>query len=224
MQGENRETVIIDGGNSEPAEVVLLKADTILISGFTIKNARSGGSAIWVDGFNFITIKNNIIEYNGDGIRIIRSHGNLIKGNIIQNNPYTAVGFNWAYDNIIRNNRIENNYIGIGGGFEPCYGNVFFENTIANNGKGIEIDFSNGKFYHNNIINNGIQVNIYTSTFSISWDNGYPSGGNYWSDYVGVDNYRGKAQNKGKADGIGDTPYVINTKNVDNYPLMQPFA
>jgi len=45
-------------------------------------------------------------------------------------------------------------------------------------------------------------------------DYGYPSGGNYWSDYNGTD---------ANHDGIGDTPYVIDTKNADNYPLMTPY-
>ena len=213
LLGENRETTVIDGGGVEPASVILVTANNVVISGFTIRNARSGGSAIWEDGFNFMIISNNIIQYNGDGIRILHSHENIIKGNIISNNPYTAVGFNWAYDNTVQGNRIENNLIGIGGGYEPCYNNIFSNNTIASNGKGIEIDFSNSKFYHNNIINNGIQVNIYTSTFSIAWDDGYPSGGNYWSDYTGVD---------ANGDSIGDTSYVINGNNKDNYPFMNP--
>jgi hypothetical protein len=34
---------------------------------------------------------------------------------------------------------------------------------------------------------------------------------NYWSDYNGTD-----------GDGIGDTPYIINEENQDNYPLMSP--
>ena len=46
------------------------------------------------------------------------------------------------------------------------------------------------------------------------WDNGYPSGGNYWSDYAGVD---------ADGDGIGDTPYIIDDNNIDHYPLMGPF-
>ena len=38
--------------------------------------------------------------------------------------------------------------------------------------------------------------------------------GNYWNDYVGVDN---------NLDGVGDTPYLINANNIDRYPLMYPF-
>lgn len=48
---------------------------------------------------------------------------------------------------------------------------------------------------------------------TVSWDDGYPSGGNYWSDYDGVD-----LDN----DGIGDTPYWVTGFAKDDYPLMKP--
>jgi hypothetical protein len=54
------------------------------------------------------------------------------------------------------------------------------------------------------------------------WDNGYPSGGNYWSNYDGTDSYSGPCQNVTGSDGVGDTPYVIDGSNQDNYPLMTP--
>jgi hypothetical protein len=44
-----------------------------------------------------------------------------------------------------------------------------------------------------------------------SWDNG--TVGNFWDDYHGTDN---------NDDGIGDTPYIIDENNQDNYPLIEP--
>ncbi len=48
-----------------------------------------------------------------------------------------------------------------------------------------------------------------------SWDDGYPTGGNYWSDYSGTD---------ADGDGIGDTPYTFEVDAQDSYPLMSPFG
>src|SRR5438552_18247804 len=53
------------------------------------------------------------------------------------------------------------------------------------------------------------------------WDDGYPSGGNFWSDYTGVDNCSGPNQDVcPDPDGIGDTPYTIDANNSDRYPLI----
>jgi len=54
-----------------------------------------------------------------------------------------------------------------------------------------------------------------------AWDDGYPSGGNYWSDYTGVDLFTGSGQNETSSDGIGDVPYEIDENNQDHYPFMQ---
>jgi hypothetical protein len=69
------------------------------------------------------------------------------------------------------------------------------------------------------MIGNAEQVHIENS-YACIWDNGYPDGGNYWSDYTGTDVYSGAGQNMPGSDGIGDTPYVIDAHNRDNYPLM----
>ena len=216
--GESKDTTIVDGGGVDPGSIIVIMANDVSVNGFTIQNSHGGGNAIWVDGFNSTTISNNIISNNGDGIRILNSHGNIIRNNVVKNNPYTAIGFNWAYNNTIQNNTVVGNKIGIGGGFEPCYSNIFFENNITENSIGIQIDFSNSKFYHNIISNNSKQVDVYTSTFAITWDDGYLSGGNYWSDY------RIKYPNATEISnsGIGNTPYVIDANNIDNYPLMKP--
>ena len=170
-----------------PGSIIVVNADNVTISGFTIRNSRSGGNAIWVDGFNSTRICNNIISNNGDGIRVLHSYGGIILNNVVKENPYTAIGFNWAFNNTVQNNTIVGNNIGIGGGFEPCYDNIFFGNNFTSNNIGVQVDFSNSKFYHNIFSGNSKQVDVYTSNFTAIWDDGYPSGGNYWSDYTGVD-------------------------------------
>jgi nitrous oxidase accessory protein NosD len=68
-------------------------------------------------------------------------------------------------------------------------------------------DSDNNTIQHNDFINNTKQASTVDS--QSSWDNG--AQGNYWSDYRGTDT---------DGDGIGNTPYVIDADNNDNYPLM----
>jgi hypothetical protein len=49
-----------------------------------------------------------------------------------------------------------------------------------------------------------------------TWDDGYPSGGNYWSDYR--TRYPGAVEND--SSGIWNTPYNVSSGNIDRYPLM----
>lgn len=94
----------------------------------------------------------------------------------------------------------------------------------ANGGYGLFLsDSSNNRFYHNNFISNPRQAWLFGLN-SNSWDNGYPSGGNYWSNYAGVDQKSGTNQNVTGSDGIGDTAVVIAQNNIDNYPLIAPYT
>jgi hypothetical protein len=54
---------------------------------------------------------------------------------------------------------------------------------------------------------------------SNAWDNGYRSGGNYWSDY----RTRYPKATENRSSGIWETPYVIDANNTDNYPLVAPW-
>ncbi|NIO37116.1 hypothetical protein GTO27_05370, partial [Candidatus Bathyarchaeota archaeon] len=69
---------------------------------------------------------------------------------------------------------------------------------------------------------NTIQGYSYNSVNT--WNNSYPSGGNYWSDYVNEDIYAGANQDEPGSDGIWDHPYVIDVDNQDNYPLVEPWG
>jgi len=100
--------------------------------------------------------------------------------------------------------------------------NTLTGNIASNYWAGIWLDSSgNNVLFHNNFFNNTQNTRSYNSINL--WDDGYPSGGNYWSDYNGTDFYSGQYQNETGSDGIGDTPYTIDENNKDMYPLVHPF-
>ena len=94
-------------------------------------------------------------------------------------------------------------------------------NITANNGYGIIIyESSDNIIYHNNFIDNTQQVDLGDYVLTNVWDNGYPPGGNYWSDYE--ERYPNATEIDGSC--TWDTPYVIYENNQDNYPLMNPWT
>ncbi len=176
---------------------------------------------IIVDDFCYcITISDNIISdiYNPywEAIGIfLESDYNFVTGNIISNNSWGICIYNDS--NTITGNDITNNTLGIMlYGFEgSCNKNVIIENNISTNNLGIKFDYNsnNNILYHNNFINNNQTA---YDRYSNIWDDGYPSGGNYWDDYTGNDS---------DGDGIGDTPYPIpGGDNEDRYPLIKPWG
>jgi hypothetical protein len=111
-------------------------------------------------------------------------------------------------------------------------------NNITANNVGIYVgwEFSTRSqqqnvIYHNNFINNTLQGDCDTVSDTDIWDNGYPSGGNYWSNYNGIDLYSGPYQNESGSDGIGDSEYSFVTVAPawymmveDHYPLTTPYG
>lgn len=95
-------------------------------------------------------------------------------------------------------------------------------NNITNNRYGIySWSSKNNRIYHNNLINNTQQT--YAERSTSLWNDTYPSGGNYWSDYNGTDSHHGPNQDLLGSDGIGDTQYNVDQNNRDPYPLTRPW-
>lgn len=168
------------------------------------------------------TIVGNIIHANGRHGMDLRTAGCLVRGNEIHSNAGSGIYLSRQYNTITSNN-ISSNLNGIHLFYEfpfATINNTLITNNLQHNvDKGILLNnASDTLIYHNNIIQNGVQASDNGNTND--WDNGYPSGGNYWSDYSGVDDFSGPNQDQPGSDGIGDTVYAINPTVRDHYPLM----
>jgi parallel beta-helix repeat protein len=169
-------------------------------------------------------IENNTISKNGEGILFgFNSRSNYITGNDIAENDYGIIFGKVMNNSIVRNKVTANSFIGI----DLCESsdNSIIENNIVKSGHyGIRLYLSSNdnSIFHNNFIDNTQQA--YSENSTNVWDDGYPSGGNYWSNYNGTDLFSGLYQNETGSDGIGDTAYVIDANNTDHYPLMYPWG
>jgi len=205
---------------------IVVERDNIVVdgAGFTVQGTWAycdHGIYLW--GRSNVTVKNTRITGFLHGITLYGSSNNVLTGNTIINISWAGIVLGYSSNNnTLTGNTMTNSGNGTWlGDSSNC--NSIFGNNMTNNKCGIGFlgSSNNNVIYHNNFINNARQVHDYSLDYpdfppSINvWDDGYPSGGNYWSDYNGTDI---------NEDSIGDTPYVIDANNQDNYPLMGPWT
>ena len=235
--------IITQGANS----TVYITANNVTIGCFNIQNHVDGS---WGWGIILNHSSNSIVSGNivraPYAVRIDSGSGNNISNNeILRALPdccvFTGLELVNSSDNIVTtnflsydchstlklhnssNNHITFNYLS--GHFSPTriYMDKSNNNSIAGNtiwkewNYGRYMDFkrsSDNLIYHNNFLNTLSSDTAYIDAYSINneWDNGCE--GNYWSAYNGSDL---------NGDGVGDTPYVIDGNNTDNYPLINPY-
>ncbi len=189
--GEDSTNTAVDGNGTGTA--ISIKADNVTIEDFTIRNSSESG--VYLNGGNYAQIQNDKIVNNYCGLNVSSAY-NMIFGNEIVSNQYCGLLVSGGSGTIFENNITYNNY------------GICVNSSQASN---------NNLIYHNNL-NNTHQTS--TNEAYGLWDNGYPSGGNYWSDYDGPDLFSGVFQTVTGSDGIGDTAYTIDANNTDRYPLI----
>jgi len=223
----NTNNTLMSGNNitNNVYGILLQSSSNNTITGNDITNSYSYG--IWLAGpsnYNNSMSGNNITNsYVFDGILLDGSSGNTITGNSITNNGYFGIHVHGSSNNIISGNSITaNKRDGIWLSYSSS--NTISGNNITNNSNGVSLSYSsnNNFIFHNSFIDNAKQ-GLLSESYNNVWDDGYPSGGNYWSDYDGIDLCSGPQQKETGSDGIGDTPCVIDEYNQDNYPLMKPY-
>ncbi|UCC33309.1 MAG: right-handed parallel beta-helix repeat-containing protein [Candidatus Bathyarchaeota archaeon] len=189
-------------------------------------------------------ITHNVIDSNSWGIYLDNSSDNLLRGNSLTNNSWTAIDLfqSECENNILSGNIIANNGNGVrsynGASGNTIRDNVIMYNNDTDGGKGNGISLSGHSRSHtvtgNTIIGNRYGIHLFISEDNTlyhnnfinntkhahqatgSYSNSWDNGfeGNYWSNYTGVDSDH---------DGIGDSQYEIDENNTDLYPLMGTF-
>ncbi|MCK5291538.1 MAG: right-handed parallel beta-helix repeat-containing protein [Thermoplasmata archaeon] len=186
-----------------------------IYSEFNMVNDDHAGVAVGYSNDN--TIANNSVSEQRTGISLHDSDNNIISGNSGFLNRY-AIDLFRSNNTIIDYNTVYDNSNGIS--IIVSNNNTISDNVIYSNSYGLQIESSSGnKIYHNEFTDNLDQA--YDHNGTNQWDNGYPSGGNYWSDYSAYDWFSGPNQNELAGDGIGDSPRQIEAGSCkDRYPIL----
>jgi len=169
-------------------------------------------------GHNYSITNCNVNMNDGMGILISGSNYSTISDNILANNAYGLMVLHFENGTISNNTASANTGCGLWIVHDSFY-NTVTNNICFNNQIGLQLQESfYNDIYHNDFIYNMRQGEDLETN---NWDNGYPSGGNYWSDYPGFDNNSGPNQDIPGSDGIGDIQRNIDWgSNIDRYPLM----
>jgi len=224
--------------------ILLHDAGWTTMSGNFIANNSNG---LYLNGTlcGNTTFTQGIISNNTVGVQFSNVTYSEISETAITYNTFGVQFTETTYSTLSRSNISYNTQGGIMLTGSSCYNNSITGNNVSLNSIGIYLSLSK----QNSIIKNDVMYNensnlwvlgssdntIYDNNFigesqafvsasSNFFDNGYPQGGNYWSDYTGTDLCSGPTQDQTGSDGIGDVPYEVGTLSgdFDHYPLMKP--
>ena len=219
-------------------------AINLTCSDVTVKNFRIVG--FWEVGvlgaWNGNTVTNCNITGTDRAVSIY-ADDYVVTGNYLADKNHVGVRVRGTNSTLAKNTIIDN-FIGID--ITNTTGSLITANQFENNMIAVSTDYGGFQLFHNNFINQTVGSGgawsatvLHTSYFSQAanitlplWDNGFPSGGNYWSDYA----TRYPNASEIGSSGIGDTQYIIgiacavnsSTVNtyiveaVDRYPLLTP--
>lgn len=186
-----------------------------------------GGMFLWLSSYNEVV--QNIITNNpsdGYGIGLQQSSHNLIKGNMMDHLLEGVILYDGCTYNVFTDNEIRDSGLGFDiitpqRGSDVPFGASTIGGSENKRDGPTPVPCVDNTIYHNNFINNTQQA---FDEFNNNWDNGYPSGGNYWDDHPNpLDDYSGSGQNESGSDGIIDTPYDIpGGSTQDRYPFIEP--
>lgn len=188
--GEDPEQTVIDGGGTV-SDIFMITANNVVIENLTVENTSSTTPtpAVYLYNTNGVQVETLMVEKAYYGLLVTDSNFSEIMYCNISGSFYSGVYLRGGSCN-----------------------NTFYGNTFENNSDGMVISDSTCQFnmvYGNNFIGNSQQLQFFGTNY---FDDGYPAGGNYWSDAVGTG-----------SDGILEQGYPASSP-WDRYPLEWPIT
>jgi parallel beta-helix repeat protein len=159
LKGENKENTIINGGGS--GDVILVSADNVEISGFSIINSGANWpeAGVKIHQAEHCIVTGNIIKNCGHGILPFVTWDIMISWNIISDNVFGFYSVKTENCNIT-NNIIQNNHIGIhlnAASFNEIMKNNFIDNERHLDFYGSFRNKINGNFWQR-VVNIGPKI------------------------------------------------------------------
>lgn len=166
------------------------------------------------------------------GIALLNSTDCLVTNNTVTDvnsyywslYPYVGIYISGGKQNTVSQNVLLNNLGGM------CIANTSDNSIVANfidceyhraYGYPLALSLSyatNNRIYHNSFMLTDIRTSV--SGSNNTWDNGFPNGGNYWSNYQSHNPNPRKINNT----ELLDVAYVIDDDNIDRYPLADIYS
>jgi hypothetical protein len=198
--GVDRNGVIVDGGGVS-GSILIISSGGVTLENLTLRNTdlqTEGASAVSLNDVDGVVVKNVLLLSVAVGVHVRDSNYSFIMYCDFSSISVSGIKISGVSCN------------------NTLVGNTFKD--LPNKAVTIASSYSQfTRLYHNNFFNSSVPSPPATTFF----DNGYPSGGNFWSDHVRVDLKHGPAQDMDGGDGIVDVGYPIDSP-WDNYPLMFP--
>ena len=237
LVGEDKEMTVIRTGPvvsaAHPNGIIIKGTHDVEVIGFTLLENRvnihvfSSSDVIIADVIISEYLPMNACSSENIGIKIESSTHVVVKYSRIFSKQIAIILMDKTSDCLLTQNVIEQincDSVLTTAAVEPGPDSPWFS-------VGVKCDASTrgNQIYHNTFMDNSLHA--YDVGDNI-WDNGYPSGGNYWDDYKGSDDFHGVDQDIAGSDGIGDTPYLIPdcltiacahavVNNLDHYPFTE---
>ncbi len=163
--GLSRNFTIVDGGGGTgSAPVILVRASSVEIRNFTIRNAEDLGQGIHVEGVMKVNITSNIISNivtstsQMAGVNLLNSSNCTVTDNVFLGNLW-AVNATNSDSNLIARNRAPSDTIGVS--LYNSHKNIVADNTLTDGEDGVDLTLSSQNTVARNLIRRGSLFGVF---------------------------------------------------------------